>query len=77
MNLKPNAQQEGQLMLASAPLLARKLAPALKIHHRLRRALHGIYFQKPFDFSVYTRRSPDRRVVMHVDKPTFIWKGRI
>jgi glycosyltransferase involved in cell wall biosynthesis len=77
MNLKPNARREAQLMLESAPLIARKLAPALKVYHRLRRALHGIYFQKLFSYSVYTRHSLDRRVVMRVGKPTFIWKGRM
>jgi len=77
MNLKPNARREAQLMLESAPLMARKLAPALKACHRLRRLLYGIYFQKPFSYSVYTHRSPDRRVVVRVDKPTFIWKGRM
>jgi glycosyltransferase involved in cell wall biosynthesis len=77
MNLKPNARRETQLMLESAPLPARKLAPALKIYHRLRRLLHGIYFQKPFSYSVYTHRSPDQRVVVRVDQPTFIWKGRM
>lgn len=77
MNLKPNARREAQLMRKSAPLMAQKLAPALKAYHRLRRLLHGIYFQKPFSYSVYTQRSPDRRVEVHVEKPTFIWKGRM
>ncbi|HZF02468.1 MAG TPA: glycosyltransferase family 2 protein [Methylomirabilota bacterium] len=77
MNLKPNARREAKLMVESAPRLAQKLATAFKVYHRLRRLLHGIYFQKPFSFSIYTPRSPDKRVTVRVDKPTFIWKGRI
>jgi hypothetical protein len=77
MNLKPNARRETQLMIKSAPLMVQKLSPALKAYHRLRRLLHGIYFQKPFSYSVYTQHSPNRRVEVHVDKPTFIWKGRM
>jgi glycosyltransferase involved in cell wall biosynthesis len=77
MNLKPNARREAQLMVESAPWLARKSAPLLKIYHRLRRLVHGIYFQKSFSFSIYTPRSPDKRAMVRVDKPTFLWKGRI
>jgi glycosyltransferase involved in cell wall biosynthesis len=77
MNLKPNARLETQLIFASAPPLAQKLAPAIKIYHRLRRLLRGIYFQKPFSYSIYTPASPERRTEVRVDKPTFIWKGRI
>ena len=76
MNLKPNALREKKLMLAAAPAWARALAPVVKGHHRLRRLLAGIYFQKPFPYSIYTRRSPKTRVVHQVDQPTFIWKGR-
>jgi glycosyltransferase involved in cell wall biosynthesis len=77
LGLKPITHREEKLMLESAPWLARKLAPVLKAYHRLRRLAHGIYFQKPFSFSAYTLRSPDRRVEVRVDKPTFIWKGRM
>jgi hypothetical protein len=36
----------------------------------------GTYFQKPFDYAIYTLASPDKRVVRHVAKPTGRWKGR-
>ena len=77
MNLKPNARRETRLIFESAPPLVQKLAPAIKIYHRLRRLVHGIYFQKPFIYSIYTPASPDRRVEVRVDKPTFVWKGRM
>jgi glycosyltransferase involved in cell wall biosynthesis len=77
MNLKPNARREAKLMVESAPWAAQKMAPVFKGYHRLRRLLHGIYFQRPFSYAVYTRRSPDRRTTVEVEKPTFIWKGRM
>jgi glycosyltransferase involved in cell wall biosynthesis len=77
MNLKPNARRETRLIFESAPLPVQKLAPAIKIYHRLRRLLRGIYFQKPFSYSIYTPGSPGHRTEVRVDKPTFIWKGRM
>jgi len=77
MSLNLNARLETQLIFESAPLLVQKLAPAIKFYHRLRRLLRGIYFQKPFSYSIYTLRSPEHRREVRVDKPTFIWKGRM
>jgi len=77
MSLKPNGRGESRLMAKSAPRLVQKLTPAFKIHHRLRRLLHGLYFRKPHSYSIYTRRSPDQRLVFEVDKPTAIWKSRL
>jgi glycosyltransferase involved in cell wall biosynthesis len=76
MSFKPNAFREQKLMRAAAPVWARSLAPVLKLHHRVRRLLCGIYFQKPFSYSIYTGQSPHQRVVRQVNRPTFIWKGR-
>jgi glycosyltransferase involved in cell wall biosynthesis len=77
MCLSANAKKEEALIVASAPAWARKLRRALIWHHRLRRLLGGIYRQQPFDYSIYTLASPEKRVAFHVEKPTFIWKSRL
>jgi len=77
MNLGANAKREKQIMVNSAPLWARKLDFALVWQHRLRRLFGGIYRQEAFDYAIYTLASPDRRVVHHVEHPTFVWKSRL
>lgn len=77
MNMAPNAQREKKLMAGMAPWWAQKLAPALVIQHRLNRLLRGAYRQKPFDYAIYTLTSPDQRTIQHVERPTFVWKGRL
>ena len=77
MNMSANAKREEQLIVNSAPVLARKLEFALVWQHRLRRLFGGIYRQKPFDYAIYTQASPDQRVVHHVAHPTFVWKSRL
>ncbi len=77
MNLSANAKREKQVMANSAPDWARKLEFAFVWQHRLRRLFGGIYRQKAFDYAIYTPASPDRRVVHHVEHPTFVWKGRL
>jgi glycosyltransferase involved in cell wall biosynthesis len=77
LSLRPNAAQEKKALAQSAPLWARKLAPFFVLQHRIRRLFNGIYFQRPFTYSLYTRASPDERVVHVVDKPTFLWRSRL
>jgi glycosyltransferase involved in cell wall biosynthesis len=77
MNLRPNAQKEKQLLRETAPFLARHLSPVLVAHHRIRRLLGGLYFHKPFNYSIYTLNSPNQRVCHQVDKPTTLWKSRL
>jgi glycosyltransferase involved in cell wall biosynthesis len=77
MNLSPNAVREKRLMADSAPFLARKLGFALVWQHRLRRLLGGVYRQEPFDYAIYTLASPEKRVTHHVERPSFVWKGRL
>ena len=71
MSTGSNAQRENRELFEAAPLLARKLRPLIILHHRLRRLLGGMYSQKPFSYSIYTRRSPESRRVIEVQKPTF------
>jgi len=74
MSRKPNAIRETRELHASAPFVARTLKPLLVVHHRLRRLAGGIYFQRPFSYSIYTQSSPDRRVPFDVTRPRGHWR---
>ena len=75
MSRKPNAVRETQELHASAPLVARRLKPLLIVHHRVRRLVGGIYFQRPFSYSIYTPSSPDKRVSFEVTRPRSRWRN--
>jgi glycosyltransferase involved in cell wall biosynthesis len=77
MNLGPNAQRERKAMRDAAPAWARSLAPALVLRHRFNRLLRGAYRQKSFTYAVYTIDGGEKRMVHHVKRPTFLWKGRL
>jgi glycosyltransferase involved in cell wall biosynthesis len=77
LSLGPEAQREQRHMLDSAPLLARKFGFALVWQHRLKRMAGGVYSQQPFDYSIYTPQSLDRRILHSVARPTFVWKSRL
>jgi glycosyltransferase involved in cell wall biosynthesis len=75
MNLKPNAQREKAEVLAQAPAWARRCRPLIVAHYRLQRLLAGHYRSRPpYDYAVFTRRSPHQRVTTRVEKPT--WQFR-
>ncbi|MEW6307036.1 MAG: glycosyltransferase family 2 protein [Verrucomicrobiota bacterium] len=73
MNLKPNAQREGRLMLDRAPRAAHWFRPLVLAHYRLRKLAAGLYGQKPFAYEIYTERSPEQRVRFEVTHPTGRW----
>jgi len=75
MSAKPNAIRERGELQASAPVAMRLLKPLIVVHHRFRRLMGGIYFQRPFSYNLYTRESPDKRVSFHVTRPRFRWKA--
>ena len=74
MSVGPNARRENRELFEAAPVLARKLRPLLILQHRARRFLGGMYFQKPFDYEIFTLKSPDHRQRFHVDHPTGVHK---
>jgi len=76
MNLKPNAQREMALVMEMAPAWVRRWRSPLLQIHRLRSLCHGIYWERPFGYSIYTLASPDRRVHFQVSEPTGIWWSR-
>lgn len=76
MNLKPNAMREREEKARMAPVWVKRLEPAIVFYHRLRMLAGGDYFQKPFDYSLFTMASPGHRVPHHVARPTALWQGR-
>jgi hypothetical protein len=65
----PNAQRENQALANTAPQWARASRLFIILCHRLRRLIGGMYFQKPFSYSLYTRRSYRERVPHFVARP--------
>jgi len=76
MNLKPNAIREKQVKWEMSPRWVRLCRFPILIHNRLRLFARGGLFMKPFDYSIYTRANPDRRVVKRAENPTSFWRGR-
>jgi glycosyltransferase involved in cell wall biosynthesis len=66
-----SARRENRMLAASAPAWARAATPLFILHHRLRRLLGGMYFQKPFSFEIFTPASPAKRVTQFVPRPSF------
>jgi glycosyltransferase involved in cell wall biosynthesis len=76
MNLKPNALREREVVNNMAPAWVKRMRWLLLQTHRVRSVFHGVYWEKPLSYSVYTLKSPDRRVTFNVQNPTGIWKTR-
>jgi glycosyltransferase involved in cell wall biosynthesis len=74
MSVGPNATRENRELFETAPLLARKLRPLLILHHRMRRLMGGMYFQKPFNYEIFTLKSPEQRQNFHVERPRGVYK---
>ncbi len=68
------AKAEFRSWAATAPPWLRSSSWLWLLHHRFRRLFGGIYFQDPFDYAIYTRMMPDRRVAFHVAEPEFRWR---
>jgi glycosyltransferase involved in cell wall biosynthesis len=76
LSLAPNSVREAQLVMELAPAWVRRCRFLLFQLHRLRSLCRGIYWQKPFAYSIYTLAQPERRSDFRVAKPTAIWWGR-
>ena len=72
--LSPTATREREQKLAMAPVWVKRVSKFILLHHKLRLLLSGAYFQRPFDYALYTRQSPGARVAHHVKKPTARWR---
>jgi glycosyltransferase involved in cell wall biosynthesis len=76
MNLKPNAIREKRLGARMTPAWARWFRGPLLQLHRARAVCSGLYWDKPFTYSLYTRSNPEQRTDVFVSKPTGIWWQR-
>jgi glycosyltransferase involved in cell wall biosynthesis len=74
--LAPNSLREMQLIRDQAPAWVRRGKFFLVQLHRLRALCRGVYWEKPFTYSIYTLSSPERRADFDVPKPTSIWWRR-
>lgn len=74
MSVGPNARRENRELFDTAPFIARKLRPLLILQHRARRLIGGMYFQKPFDYEIFTLKSAEQRQRFHVDQPMGVHK---
>jgi glycosyltransferase involved in cell wall biosynthesis len=74
LSLERRAKEEAQQFWAGAPRGLRLLRRPLLLLHWLRRLQGGAYFQKPFEYSLYTLGSPSERQVKRALKPTFRWR---
>jgi glycosyltransferase involved in cell wall biosynthesis len=77
MNLKPNARCEHKATANLLPVWVKWLRPLWVVNHRLRRMAAGHFNLKPTSYAIYTKASPDRRVLIDVPKPTAIWWNRL
>ena len=68
---QPVGRAEWRKLRETAPAWMRLLSPAFVVQHRLRRLWDGSYSQRPFSFSLYTQKSPNRRITRDVAKPAF------
>jgi glycosyltransferase involved in cell wall biosynthesis len=74
--LAPSSVREIQLATIQAPAWVRRCKFAMHQLHRLRALCQGIYWHRPFTYSIYTLASPQRRVDFHVARPTAVWWAR-
>lgn len=77
MNLKANAARERRQKQQMTPAWIRLLQPYWVLEWRMRLALRAAVRKRPFDYSIYTPASPNRRVAFRADRPTTLWKGRL
>jgi glycosyltransferase involved in cell wall biosynthesis len=70
----PRAVAERRQLIVSVPYWVQLLRPAFTLHYRLRRLRYKAYYQRPFEYSIYTRMSPDNRRICFVQSPTFRWR---
>jgi glycosyltransferase involved in cell wall biosynthesis len=74
--LSPETVRERQRGIRMMPPWARWFRWPLTNAFRLRGACRGLYWEKPFTYSLYTLASPGRRVDVFAPHPTGIWWGR-
>lgn len=76
MNLRPNGIRETKIMADELPLWLKVAKPLVPWVNRVRLVAAGGLDRTPYDYALYTKESPDKRVVHHVEHPTSVWVGR-
>lgn len=76
LSLKPSFLRERQLTVRMRPWWAHWFRWPLHQVHRLRALFNGVYWERPFSYSIYTRAHPEQRTDFFVAKPTAIWWQR-
>lgn len=74
--LSEKTQAESKRFHDQAPPLAKAIAPALILHHRLKRLLRGSYRPPAEPYAIYTKTSPPHRITFTPKKPTHRLPGR-
>jgi glycosyltransferase involved in cell wall biosynthesis len=74
--LNPTALRERQTKSAMAPRLVKLMKYPFIMLFRLRLAIRGSLFQRPFQYSLYTLSNPTERVQRQALNPTSFWKSR-
>lgn len=74
--LTPASLRERRFGERMMPTWARWFRWPLLHAHRLRAVAHGLYWEKPFAYELYTRASPGQRSKVFVGNPTGVWWGR-
>ncbi len=72
--LSPVAKGEQPAKAAMTPGRIKMARPAILLLHKARLLWSGVYWQKPFDYSLYTLESPAKRVAHHVAAPCARWR---
>jgi glycosyltransferase involved in cell wall biosynthesis len=74
LSLDAKFKQEKINFEKAAPTWALKFRFLFILQHRLRRFIGGMYFQKPFNYALYTSKNPSQRVEHKITHPSFRWK---
>lgn len=76
LDLSPAASDESRRLQLANPAWTKTLGAPLRAISRVRRLLHGTYFQRPFSYQIFTLGNQNHREDFHVEKPTCVWWGR-
>ncbi len=72
--LKPSSLREEVQKDEMAPSLVKMFRPLLILKHRIKMIASGMFWEKPFTYSIYTLDNDKRRSEFKAEKPTPIWR---
>jgi glycosyltransferase involved in cell wall biosynthesis len=77
MNLKANAQRERVEKNRMMPPWIQLTKPYWVLEYRARLSLRANVRRQPFEYAIYTRTSPAKRIALRAERPTTFWQGRL